>query len=163
MSKSKHMAVLETLMANPNADEATRLGAAKKLSAIMERRNRRRRQRREEKKQELVSDAADVGGSVRWVQMHPDDRRAWRTVWAIETVRDGHVGNLADWGGQPTKTELEHARRILAGELKPVSWSLIDCHDVRHVFDSLEAARAFVCPKASDPYCTHFLHEHFPE
>lgn len=56
-----------------------------------------------------------------------DERRAWRITWARETVNRSGGGCKNGWGGEPTAEELETARKVESGELKPVAHLYDQC------------------------------------
>jgi hypothetical protein len=100
----------------------------------------------------------------------PEEKRAWRITWAIEAVKSGAEGpNRSGFGGASTAEELQTAKRIIAGELKPTAILRHDCEGSLIQTKPDETPAGWTgsnCPDQNCPrktnYFGHFHHELYP-
>jgi hypothetical protein len=73
----------------------------------------------------------------------PAERRAWRLIWALDEVRDGHTSaNHSEYGGPATAEERATATLIHEGKLKPIGYGFDLHHEGFQVFATVEEGSA---------------------
>jgi hypothetical protein len=73
----------------------------------------------------------------------PAERRAWRLLWALDEVKDGHsTANHSEYGGPATAEERATATLIHEGKLKPIGYGFDLHHEGFQVFATVEEGSA---------------------
>jgi hypothetical protein len=99
----------------------------------------------------------------------PAERRAWRLLWALDEVREGHsTANHSEYGGPATAEERATATLIHEGKLQPIGYGFNLHHDGFQVFATVEEGSAAAREHQQD--CSNcrnwdqfFYHDIYPE
>jgi hypothetical protein len=99
----------------------------------------------------------------------PAERQAWRLMWALDELRDGHnTANHDVWGGPTTPEERATATLIHEGKLQPIGYGFDLHHEGFQVFDTVdEGLAAAEQHKLDCSTCRNrdqfFYHDIYPE
>ena len=127
-----HERLWRQVLSDPDATNDQRLEAARKLEkAARQRRKFIKQAQAEESKPSQPAEGWVIADgekpSETWLGWPPALRASWRALWAS----DSYEHHCEGYGGAFTAWESEQGKRIRAGELKPVGYSIENC-DGKH-------------------------------